>query len=234
MPALPAVQTGILKLELENDMNGNKILLDSVKYLNENQDTFKISTLKYYLSNLRLKDESGKFYNIPDAYYLIDVSVSNDTTISISNIPVGTYTQVELAIGIDSLHNHSGAQTGALDPTVASSMFWSWSAGYKFVVLEGIYKTVSSNGWKALVFHIAGDSNLKNYTFNSGSGNWTNVNIREGKTTKMKVNLNFEEMFKTPTLISFDNMNNVAGGSEASTIANNYADMIKLAEIVNE
>jgi hypothetical protein len=226
-------KTGTLKLELESDMNGNKILLDSV-YLNQNQDTFKVSSLKYYISNLRLKDAAGNYYNVPESYYLIDVSVSNDTFITIPNIPAGNYVQVELAVGIDSVHNHSGVQTGALDPTVASAMFWSWSAGYKFVLLEGTYKTASSNGYKPLAVHVAEDGNMKNFVFNSTTLNWTDINIREGKNTKIKVNVNLEEMFKTPTLISFDLMNNVGGGSDCAVIANNYADMIKLTQIVNE
>ena len=228
-----SVKNGSIKLELESDMNGNKIILDSI-YLNANQDTFKVSSLKYYISNIRLKDASGKYYNVPESYYLIDVSVSNDTSIIIPNIPQGNYVQAELSIGVDSVRNHSGAQTGALDPTLASVMFWSWSAGYKFLLMEGTYKTANSNGYKPLVFHVAEDGNVKSFAFNAASPNWTDINIREGKDTKVKVSLNFEEMFKTPTLINFDLMNNVGGGSGCTVLANNYADMIQLTQIVNE
>jgi hypothetical protein len=228
-----SVKTGTLKLELESDMNGNKIVLNSA-YLNENQDTFKVSTLKYYISNVRLKDATGKYYNVPEGYYLIDVSVSNDTSILIPNIPVGNYVQAELAIGVDSAHNHTGTQPGALDPTVASDMFWSWLTGYKFLALEGTYKTANSNGFKPLVFHVATDGNVKSFVFNAASPNWTDINIREGKDTKVKVSVNIEEMFKTPTLISFDQTNNIGGGPDCVVIANNYADMIKLTQIVNE
>jgi hypothetical protein len=234
-PVEPSVpKTGTLKLELESDINGNKVMFHSVKYLNENLDTFTVSSLNYYVSNIRLKDATGKFYNVPESYYLIDASISNDTTLIITGIPEGDYVEAQVSVGIDSLHNHTGAQTGALDPTVASVMFWSWSAGYKFVILEGTYKTAASNGFQPLVFHIADDPNFKNYTFNAGSANWTDITIRDGKTTRIKTNINFDEMFKSPNTISFDAMNNVAGGNESVTIANNYADMIHLAEIVNE
>jgi hypothetical protein len=227
-------KNGTLKLQLESDINGSKIKLNSVKYLNEHLDTFTVSSLKYYISNIRLKDASGNFYTVPESYYLIDVSISNDTTLIIPNIPEGDYIQAEVAVGIDSIRNHTGAQTGALDPTVASVMFWSWSAGYKFVVLEGTYKTAGSNGIQPLVYHIADDPNFKIYTFNAASANWTDLTIREGKTTKIKTTVNFEEMFKSPNTISFDIMNNVAGGAESITIANNYADMIRVTEVVNE
>jgi hypothetical protein len=226
--------TGTLKLELESDINGSKIILNSVKYLNEHLDTFKVSRLKYYVSNIRLKRADGTYYNIPESYYLIDVSMSNDTTINIPNIPVGSYIQAEISIGVDVERNHTGAQTGALDPTVAGDMFWLWSTGYRFVLLEGNYKTAASGGFAGLVFHVSDDVNYKSTSFNAGTANWTDINIRDGKSTRMHVKANFEEMFKTPTTINFDVTNNVSGPPDANTIANNYEDMLGLAGIVNE
>ncbi len=38
-------------------------------------------------------------------------------------------------LGVDSLHNVSGAQTDALDP--AKDMFWTWNTGYVMAKLEG-------------------------------------------------------------------------------------------------
>jgi hypothetical protein len=147
---------------------------------------------------------------------------------------VGNYIRVKISIGVDSIHNHTGSQPGALDPTIAGDMFWLWSTGYKFVKLEGTYKTASSGGFQPLVFDIGDDVNYRITSFNSGTANWTDINIRDTKTTKMQVKVNFEEMFKTPNTISFDITNNVAGGPASNQIADNYADIFGLVSIVNE
>ena len=226
--------SGTLKLQLQSEINGNKIILNSVKYLNANLDTFTVSKLKYYISNIRLQKSDSSYYDIPESYYLIDVSVSNDTTITIPYIPAGNYIGVKFSIGVDSIHNHTGSQPGALDPTIEGDMLWLWSTGYKFVKLEGTYKTASSGGFQALVFDIGDDVNYRSTSYNSGTAHWTNINIRDAKTTKIQVKANFDEMFKTPNTISFDATNNVAGGPASNQIADNYADIFGLASIVNE
>jgi hypothetical protein len=231
--SIPVPQSGTLKLRLQSEINGSKVILNTVKYLNANQDTFTVSRLKYYISNITLKSSIGS-YHIPESYYLIDVSVSNDTIISIPNIPLGNYTEAELSIGVDSVRNHTGAQTGALDPTVADDMFWVWSTGYKFLKLEGTYKTASSGGFMPLIFQIGDDVNYRSFTFNSGTANWNNINIRDAKTSDLQLTVNFDEMFKTPNTISFDVTNNVAGGPASNSIADNYSDIFKIAGIVNE
>jgi hypothetical protein len=226
--------SGALTLQLQSEINGNKIVLNSVKYLNANLDTFTVSKLKYYISNIRLQKADSSYYDIPESYYLIDVSVNNDTSITIPSIPLGNYIGAKISIGVDSIHNHTGAQPGALDPTIAGEMFWTWLAGYKFVLFEGTYKTASSGGFQPLLFHISDDVNYRSAAFNSGTANWTDINIRDAKTTKMQVKVNFEEMFKSPNTISFDVTNNVAGGPASNQLADNYADIFGLASIVNE
>jgi hypothetical protein len=225
---------GTLKLHLETKINGNKVILNSVKYLNTNLDTFTVSRLKYYVSNIRLKKSDNTYYTIPESYYLIDASVSNDTMITIPNVPLGTYTEAAISIGVDAGRNHTGAQTGALDPTIASDMFWTWSTGYRFLLLEGTYRTASSAGYNGLVFHISDDINFKTTTLNSASAAWTDINIRESKTTELHLDANIDEMFKTPNTIQFAVTNNVSGGPEANSIADNYADMLGLVGIINE
>lgn len=55
-------------------------------------------------------------------YFLIDASDAGSTTIALQALP-GKYDQVAFTIGVDSIRNISGAQTGALDP--GKGMFWT-------------------------------------------------------------------------------------------------------------
>ena len=50
-------------------------------------------------------------------------------------MPAGNYNSLSFLLGVDSMHNVSGAQTGALDP--ANDMFWTWNSGYVMAKMEG-------------------------------------------------------------------------------------------------
>ena len=50
-------------------------------------------------------------------------------------LPEGDYTELQFLLGVDSLHNVSGAQTDDLDP--AKDMFWTWNSGYVMAKMEG-------------------------------------------------------------------------------------------------
>jgi hypothetical protein len=220
---------GNLKMEILTNVNGSRLVLHTGKYVNANDDSFSISTLKYYISNITLKNSNGTLYKAPDSYYLIDASVSTDTTINIPNIPAGTYTEIGFSLGVDSLHNHTGSQPAALNPSIAGDMFWLWAFGYKFIDLEGYYGVGNST----ILFQIAEDNNYKKWLMNSATANWTNIAIKNNASSTVSLKANIDEMFKTPTTISFATTNSVSGGTDAETIANNYADMFGLSGIVN-
>ena len=67
-------------------------------------------------------------------FYLIDEKMPSSQTIRLS-LPAGKYKAIGFLLGVDSLHNVSGAQSGALDP--AKDMFWTWNTGYVMAKLEG-------------------------------------------------------------------------------------------------
>ncbi|MFL5729120.1 MAG: MbnP family protein [Cytophagaceae bacterium] len=228
-PSVP-VTSGTLQFEVETDVNGSKLVMNTGSYNNANGDPFTVSTLKYYISNITLKDSLGNIYKVPDSYYLINASVSADTTLSIPNIPVNTYTEIGFSLGVDSLHNHSGSQPAALNPGIAGDMFWLWSLGYKFLEFEG---HSASSGSGTILFHISDDVNYKKWVMKSGTTNWTNIRIKDNASSKIKVKADFAEMFQTPVTVDFATMNNVSGGTDAQTISNNYADMFSLSSIVN-
>lgn len=100
-----------------------------------------VDKLRYYLSNLRLRRADGSWYvnpqspQTPAGYFLVDEAVPESKRLEIGPVPPGDYRGIEFLIGIDETRNHSGAQTGPLDP--ARGMFWMWHSGYVFLKLEG-------------------------------------------------------------------------------------------------
>jgi hypothetical protein len=122
-------------------------------YANPLGETFTVNTFKYYLSNLALLHSNGAT-PIADTYFLVDQEIDSTKTIRIK-VPVGTYTGLRMLLGVDSTRNVSGAQTGALDPTL--DMFWTWNTGYIMAKLEGT-SPLSSAPNNRIQYHIGGFS----------------------------------------------------------------------------
>ncbi len=116
-------------------------------------ETLNFSKLKYYVSNIALIKADGTEYVEEESYRIIELEHNShmDPTITLTDIPGGTYTSLRMTIGVDSTRNVSGAQTGALDP--AHGMFWSWNTGYIFVKAEGTTSATSADNF---AYHIGG------------------------------------------------------------------------------
>jgi hypothetical protein len=122
-------------------------------------ETMTFTTLKYYISNVKLKKEDGTWWTQPESYHLITVGSNTAPSINLEKVPVGKYTAIEYTIGVDSTRNVSGAQTGALAPS--NGMFWSWLTGYIFIKAEGTSPdSGASNG--EFKYHIGGFKNENN------------------------------------------------------------------------
>ena len=134
---------------------GDKLLvLDDSTYVNDLNQSYTITKFNYYIGKIRLTQKDGKEFLV-DQYYFIseDEEKQASKTIHLDKIPVGEYTSIQFLLGVDSLHNCSGAQSGALDPIHA--MFWTWNTGYIFLKLEG-KSTLSNLPGNTLEYHIGG------------------------------------------------------------------------------
>lgn len=216
---------GNIGLEFVNMVDTNLLYLDTVKYILDNGQNLKVNKYKYYISNIRLIRTDGAFYDEPNSYYLIDQANDASRICQLSNVPPGEYAAVEFLIGVDSLRNVSGSQTGALD--IAHAMFWSWSTGYIMAKLEGI-SLQSPGAQNSVTFHIGGFSGpysvLKRIHLNHSP-----VVVSEAYIPQIRIKNDLAEWFKTPVSISFATTFNVANESPASKeIADNYADMFSI------
>ncbi len=139
-----------------NTVKGLPLVLNDSLYTNSFGEQYSIKNLKYYISNISLSGNTAADKN--ENCHLVDEASDGSKTFSISIKP-GTYTTVDFTIGVDSLHNVSGAQTGALDPL--NGMFWTWNSGYIMAKLEGS-SNVSSQVNNRFEYHIGGFSGTNN------------------------------------------------------------------------
>lgn len=115
-------------------IDGQPLKLNRSYNMGNSKDSMKISVLKFYLSDIRVIDETGSTELIK-AFHLFDNEDSISHEISFSTQDLNHPITLAFNLGIDSLTNSSGVYGGDLDPT--TGMYWTWQSGYINFKLEG-------------------------------------------------------------------------------------------------
>ncbi len=146
------VQSNSIEISFFHYVGNQFLKLDSVIYKNALNQDFAVTKFKYYIANIALSRKEGKPVKYNN-YFLIDEEKPGSKKVVLENIPDGEYVSVNFTIGVDSIYNCSGAQSGALDPI--NGMFWTWNTGYIFMKLEGSSEFSSAPN-ALLEYHIGG------------------------------------------------------------------------------
>ncbi|MBA2613845.1 MAG: hypothetical protein H0U95_17920 [Bacteroidetes bacterium] len=217
-------QYSTLQLNFGHYIGDQKLVLDSVMFKNELGQNFTVSKFKYYVSNFHFKSSSGKDIFINETF-LINEDEEESKKIILNKLPAGNYTSFDFILGVDSLHNCSGAQSGALDPV--NAMFWAWNTGYIFLKLEGFAPNSLSPG-KFFEYHIGGYKQPSNCIRKISIALGKEVKTDAAITKEIKLKVNILEILKTPTTIDFSKLSSVTDHKNATLVADNYSDMFKL------
>lgn len=218
----PADQKGTFEIEFENLVGTAPLVLATQEYATPVGDLFKVTTFRYYVSNLKLTRADGTEYVQPESYYLIDAAKEDSRHLTIKDVPTGDYTALKFTIGVDSARNVAGAQTGALDP--AKEMFWTWNSGYIYTKLEGSSPQSPSPN-QSLTFHIGGFKSPNNAIRTvSPSFNGNKLLVRADHTPEIHYDVNVLKMFSGPTTVRFAAVSFImSAGPNAVRMADNYA-----------
>ncbi len=150
-------------------------------------DTIKFNKVKYILSNFILVKQDGTQIPIANSNAFVSL-YDNIKTFSFSDVPKGNYKSLIVKVGLDSATNHGDpakySATHPLNPSV-SSMYWDWSGGYIFNVIEGNYKNNGATGGFSI--HVASIANNRDYTLN--------YNFELTKNSKLTLDVNMEKYF---------------------------------------
>ena len=225
------IKTGTLKITFTNTVKGAPLVLNTGVYTNPFSETYTISKFKYYISNIGL-NSSYDFYNENESYHLVDAANAGSKSFSFQ-AKTNAYFSLALTIGVDSLRNVSGAQTGALDPT--KDMFWTWSTGYIMAKIEG-NSPFSTQVNNKVEYHIGGFSGTNNVlqklTIILPVGK--NLNIREGKTSEIFINADLDKWWQNPNNLKITvNPVCTTPGTLAKQITDNYAGMFTITDVIN-
>ncbi|MCA0428981.1 MAG: hypothetical protein LCH32_00600 [Bacteroidetes bacterium] len=221
--------TGKLKLAFNNMYGSSALILNTTDYIN-NSDTFKVSMFNYYISNIKLTATDNSVYNETESYHLVKANVANSLSFDLNEVPIKDYKSISFVIGVDSLRNVSGSQTGALDP--ANGHFWTWSSGYIMAKLEGT-SPQSSDPAKKVIFHIGGFKGIYNALKTVTLNFPTSAVVTETKIPQVNFKTDLKEWF-SPNAINFSTIYSVQTlGATSKSIADNYANMFSVTSVVN-
>ncbi len=206
-----------VKLQFKNMVGDRPLVLDSATYKNAFGQSFTVSKFKYYIGNICLQTKNGQSFKSSDCF-LVNEEDSASKQIILNDVPEGNYTSISFILGVDSIHNCSGAQTGALDPV--NGMFWTWNTGYIFFKMEG-KSPVSTSPGRLLEFHIGG------YKQPANCIRQVKLELKQ-PADNITIKADLSELFKTPTAIDFSKNSSVTDFHGATTIADNYKDMFSI------
>lgn len=210
------------------DVELNLKSLSDFPYTNAAGNVFRVDDYKYYVSNIRLIAEDGTEYADPESYFLID-GQKPATWDNLRSIPVGTYKGIKVLLGVDSLKNVSGAQTGALDPI--HGMFWTWKTGYIMAKIEGTSPDVPNN---KLSFHLGGFSGPYSVLNDVYLDLPDPLVVTEGGRSSIQLRSDVLKWFEAPNRIDFANLPVIAAESEAAfKMAQNYGRSLSVVSVTN-
>ena len=226
---------GTVSFQVQNVAGSKAVALDGTAYATPSGETFTLSTLEYYISNIKLSKAAGTSYAVPSSYHLVNVAKPGSQTFTISNVPTGDYTGVSFLVGVDSTTTKADplSLTGDLNP--ANSMYWAWSSGHIFMKLEGTVTSV--NPTKTLTCHIGGfRAPYSALVTATPSLNGNIIQVRADHTPQVQLSAD--------VLKVFDGINHVALNTFVTTmepsatsvqLANNYAaGMFTVKQIATE
>ncbi|HEX5169993.1 MAG TPA: MbnP family protein [Cyclobacteriaceae bacterium] len=236
---------GEIEIEFDNVVGDDDLALNtsSEVYTNSAGESYKVTTLRYYISNIVLKKNDGSSFSdtvSPDGskgFYLIDESDNGSQHIHLENVPVGDYSEISFTIGVDATTLNQSSQTGPLNP--ADGMFWNWNSGYIFVMIEGI-STNSSDPSKEILYHVGGyktdtsdpslANNLKSKTLSLGT---EPALVRGDMTPEIHMIVDVDKFFASPHQIRFSENPVQDVPAENAKIADNYVNTFIVDHIHN-
>lgn len=223
----PADETGTLKISFINIANGQRVVLRDSQYVNPFNETYMINKLRYYVSNTQVT--GAEQLAEEDPYHLINAAEDHNSFEL--KLKPGKYQELQFLLGVDSIRNCSGAQTGGLDPT--KDMFWTWNSGYVMFKLEGTSPN-STADLQRIEHHIGGYKAENNVAtpIRLNFEEFGGVVVTSGKLTEVVIQMDLDKYWRDKTEIRIsENPVWMTTGGFALQIARNFAALFSVKTV---
>lgn len=230
---------GNLTIEFDNAYNTSDLLLETTTYSANNPEEIKINAVKYIVSNIKLEDDNGNIFVYPknESYFIVNESDVSSQFISLKNVPAANYTKLTFGIGVDQEKYQQGAegQGAFLEQATEEGMMWSWQAGYKFLVYEGLFTSTEFPEETAFAIHMGSHGsaldNYKEVTVNLP----VSAKLRTNKTPEIHVISDVSKILNGPNKLYLEEKSQIHVDPEkAPLIAENATTMFSVDHVHNE
>jgi hypothetical protein len=126
-----------LKLNINHKLGTNAFAMN-VAAQNNIYDDFKVNRLEYYISEISITHDGGTETMISNVWAL--VNASGVTEINLGSQSITSVEGVNFHVGVDANSNHLDPASYNMTHPLAPknpSMHWGWTAGYRFLAIEG-------------------------------------------------------------------------------------------------
>jgi hypothetical protein len=237
-PAADNTVKTTLAIQFDNIAGDKNLQLGTGSYINAAGEQFKVDLLKYYITNIKLKNANGVEYTVPkdSSYFLVNEADGASQFVKV-RVPEGDYTSLTFILGVDSLSSIMDVKdrTGVLDPSggMDEGMYWEWNMGYIFFKMEGTSAAAPADpgGQHKFRYHIGGFGGYSAPTIN----NIKTINIdlaaagiakaRVGREANIHLMVDILKMFNGKTNVSIADYPTVMFADFSAKIADNYAGM---------
>lgn len=202
-------EKGKTQLFFDHTFNGDKLLLETSFYNNSNNEQLQISKFNYIISNIRLMNDKGETFVYPkdESYFIID-SEKNQLSIDLQNVPAANYTSITFGIGVDQEKYLTGEtdQQEFWDLAAQHDMTWAWITGYKFINMEGVFRSAEVDGTPKFSVHVG--------SHGTALDNYKEVTLTLPNSARVRNNL-------TPSIHFMVDANKILDGSNKIKLSDN-------------
>jgi hypothetical protein len=229
-----------LSVEFDNIVGGQNLNLNSSTYTNAAGETYTVSLLQYFISNIVVSKADGTQYRVPqDSSYFLVRESDPGTHKARVYVPEGDYTSLTFTLGVDSLRSTMDVskRTGVLDPSggMDDGMYWGWNSGYIFFRMEGISSAapVDPSGQNKYRYHIGGFggytaptiNNIKTITIDLTAAG--EARVRKDRSSNVHLMVDIGKVLSGTNTVSIAANPTVMFSDYSVTIANNFISMFR-------
>jgi hypothetical protein len=238
IPAVAADEKGALKIEFDNVYGGANLAF-ATNYTNSNGEVIQVDKAKYIISNIVLTKTDGSTYTVPksESYFIIDEATAASTVVTLPNIPAGDYAAISFGIGVDQAQWELGVtgQGNFWAKAQQAGMEWGWTAGYRFLVLEGIFTSSTNATPTNFQAHTGRTSQSYNYTtINLSFPTGDKALVRNSITPQIHVMADLSKVLDGTNTINLSEGAGIHGGPKVSLITQNLSEMFEVHHVHND
>lgn len=157
-------QTNTVKFTFKHEVNGQELKLNETLFPIWNGKMVRLDRAEFYLAEIVLIDENGASIPMNDQYILAKANEPAKVW-TLGDVNTDQISGIKMGLGVDAARNHLDPSVYPADHPLSfqdPSMHWGWTAGYRFMAIEG-YVDNNNDGIPESLFqyHNLGDNLYK-------------------------------------------------------------------------